>query len=199
MEELSSTVTRAKSRDLDAYGQLVQWFLDVPVSTVKSRLHTSRDRLKVRMLEMVGDYLHENAPDEQFTSRVLGNIPRLGWGMRKECTYCGALEAALTLTDYPFDYATIMGLNGIAFRTRWYQGPPDYQRWCPSSCVGEFPEEDEWFLQSSDWRFRTEAHLNEKEPKMGRFAPDVVKPINAGSKCSEYGMQSFQLIADLME
>ncbi|MBP6965378.1 MAG: sigma-70 family RNA polymerase sigma factor [Armatimonadetes bacterium] len=155
-------------------------FLDVPVSTVKSRLYTSRKRLKERMLEMVGDYLHENAPDEKFTSRVLENIPNLGWGMRKECTYCGALEAALSLTDHPFDYATIMGLNGIAFRTRWYQGPADYQRWCPSSCVGEFPEEDEWFLQSSGWRFRTEAHLNEKEPKMGRFGPDVVKSINAG-------------------
>ncbi len=155
-------------------------FLDVPVSTVKSRLHTSRKRLKERMLEMVGDYLHEKAPDKGFTSRVLENIPTLGWGMRKECTYCGALEAALSLTDHPFDYATIMGLNGIAFRTRWYQGPADYMRWCPSSCVGEFPEEDKWFLESSGWRFRTEAHLNEKEPKMGRFAPDVVKSINAG-------------------
>lgn len=155
-------------------------FLDVPVSTVKSRLHTSRNRLKERMLEMVGDYLRENAPDEAFTSRVLENIPRLGWGMRKECTYCGALEAALTLTDHPFDYATIMGVSGLAFRTRWYQGPADYMRWCGSSCVGEFPEEDEWFRQATGWRFRVEAHLNEKEPKMSRFAADVVTSINAG-------------------
>ena len=131
-------------------------------------------------MEMVGEYLHQNAPDEEFTPRVLENLPKLGWGMKKECTYCGALESALTLTDHPFDYATIMGVTGLAFRTRWYQGPPDYMRWCPSSCVGEFPEEDEWFRQATGWRFRVEAHLNEKEPKMGRFAPDVVKSINAG-------------------
>ena len=124
-------------------------FLDVPVSTVKSRLHTSRHRLKESMMAMVGDYLHENAPDEKFTSWVLENIPKLGWGTRKECTYCGALEAALTLTDHPFDYPTIMGVTGLVFRTRWYQGPADYMRWCPSSCVGEFPEEDEWFRQAT--------------------------------------------------
>lgn len=155
-------------------------FLDVPVSTVKSRLHTSRNRLKESMMAMVGDYLHENAPDEKFTSRVLENIPKLAWGTRKECTYCGALEAALTLTDHPFDYPTIMGVTGLAFRTRWYQGPADYMRWCPSSCVGEFPEEEEWFRQATGWRFRTEVHLNEEPPKMGRFAQDVVRSINAG-------------------
>ncbi len=154
-------------------------FLDVPVSTVKSRLHTSRDRLKERMLEMVGDYLHENAPDEEFTSRVLENIPKLGWGISRECTYCGALESGLSVTDHPLDYATIMGVTGIAFRTRWYQGPADYMRWCPSSCAGEFPEEDEWFQQATGWRFHVEAHLNEKEPHMGRFATDIVKSINS--------------------
>jgi hypothetical protein len=52
--------------------------------------------------------------------------------------------------------------------------------------VGEFPEEDEWFLQSSGWRFRTEAHLADKEPKMSRFAPDVVKSINAGRPVLAY-------------
>jgi len=155
-------------------------FLDVPVSTVKSRLHTSRNRLKESMMAMVGDYLHENAPDEAFISRVLENIPKLAWGMRKECTYCGALEAALTLSDHPFDYHTIMGVKGLAFRTRWYQGTPDYMRWCGSSCVGEFPEEDQWFREATGWEFRVEAHLNEKQPNMGRFAQDVVKSINAG-------------------
>lgn len=161
-------------------------FLDVPVSTVKSRLHTSRNRLKESMMAMVGDYLHENAPDEKFTSWVLENIPKLAWGQRKACTYCGALEAALTLTDHPFDYPTIMGVTGLAFRTRWYQGPADYMRWCPSSCVGEFPEEDGWFRQATGWQFRMEAHLNDKEPKMGRFAQDVVKSINAGNPVLAY-------------
>lgn len=164
-------------------------FLDVPVSTVKSRLHTSRDRLKERMLEMVGDYLHENAPDEKFTSRVLENIPTLGWGTSRECTYCGALESGLSVTDHPIDYTTIMGVTGIAFRTRWYVGPADYQRWCPSSCAGEFPEEDEWFQQATGWRFHVEAHLAHmgvEKPNMGRFAPEIVKSIDAGQPALIY-------------
>ena len=155
-------------------------FLEVPVSTVKSRLHTSRKHLKGGMLSMVSDYLRGNALTETFTSRVLEGIPELGWGVRKECTYCGALEAALTLTEHPYDYPTIMGVTGLAFRTRWYQGQADYMRWCPSSAVGEFPEEDEAFRQATGWRFWVEAHLNEEQPKMGRFAADVVKSINAG-------------------
>ncbi len=49
-------------------------FLDVPVSTVKNRLHASRERLKERMMHMVKDTLHENAPDERFSRRVIDEL-----------------------------------------------------------------------------------------------------------------------------
>lgn len=47
-------------------------FLDVPAKTVKSRLHTARRRLRERMIDMVKERLHENAPsrDSRFADRV---------------------------------------------------------------------------------------------------------------------------------
>jgi RNA polymerase sigma factor (sigma-70 family) len=45
-------------------------FLDVPVSTVKSRLHSARKRLRERMLNMVEEELYSNRPsrDESFAT-----------------------------------------------------------------------------------------------------------------------------------
>ncbi len=55
-------------------------FLEVPVTTVKSRLADSRKRLKQRMLTMVEQTLHNNAPDERFNVAVIDRLldrPRL--------------------------------------------------------------------------------------------------------------------------
>lgn len=49
-------------------------FLEVPVHTVKNRLHASRTRLKERMLTMVKDTLHTNAPDERFNLAVIDEL-----------------------------------------------------------------------------------------------------------------------------
>lgn len=45
-------------------------FLEVPVSTVKSRLHKARKRLARRLLGLVGEAMKENAPDASFGERV---------------------------------------------------------------------------------------------------------------------------------
>ncbi len=49
-------------------------FLEVPVGTVKNRLSASRGRLKQRMLNMVKDTLHNNAPDERFDKAVIEEL-----------------------------------------------------------------------------------------------------------------------------
>jgi RNA polymerase sigma factor (sigma-70 family) len=49
-------------------------FLEVPVGTVKNRLTASRGRLKERMLKMVKDTLHTNAPDERFDRAVIDEL-----------------------------------------------------------------------------------------------------------------------------
>ena len=51
-------------------------FLEVPTGTVKSRLHASRSRLKERMLKMVEDTLHQNAPGDRFHRRVFAELVR---------------------------------------------------------------------------------------------------------------------------
>jgi len=45
-------------------------FLDMPVGTVKSRLHSARTRLKARMIKMVKESLQTGAPGETFNRRV---------------------------------------------------------------------------------------------------------------------------------
>lgn len=55
-------------------------FLELPAGTVKSRLAASRTRLKERMLNMVENTLHKNAPDERFSKKVIEELlsrPRL--------------------------------------------------------------------------------------------------------------------------
>jgi RNA polymerase sigma factor (sigma-70 family) len=46
-------------------------FLEVPVGTVKSRLHTSRKRLKKRMMNMVSDQIKSHPLPDDFRSRAL--------------------------------------------------------------------------------------------------------------------------------
>ncbi len=46
-------------------------FLEVPVSTVESRLHTSRKRLKERMITMVKDEFEKHSLPEEFRQRVV--------------------------------------------------------------------------------------------------------------------------------
>jgi RNA polymerase sigma factor (sigma-70 family) len=49
---------------IDGYSQQeVADFLEIPATTVNSRLHSSRNRLKKRMMAMVADTLKSNAPD----------------------------------------------------------------------------------------------------------------------------------------
>ncbi len=49
-------------------------FLEVPVTTVKKRLHDSRKRLKEHVIEMVGDTLKHNAPDDRFSRKVIAEL-----------------------------------------------------------------------------------------------------------------------------
>jgi hypothetical protein len=110
-------------------------------------------------------------------------VPTLGWGRGKETTFCGALEAALAVTEHPVDYATLMGDSALAFRVRWYQGRTG-QKWCPSSPVGEVPEPIAAIEKATGWRFRQEWHWN--KPRMQRFAADVAASIDAGRPVLTY-------------
>lgn len=51
-------------------------FLELPLSTVKKRLHDARRQLKERMLQMVSDTLSQNGPDELFSQKVIASLRR---------------------------------------------------------------------------------------------------------------------------
>jgi RNA polymerase sigma-70 factor, ECF subfamily len=50
--------------------QEVAHIQEVPVGTIKRRLHEARNRLKEDMIDMVEDVLKNSAPDESFTEKV---------------------------------------------------------------------------------------------------------------------------------
>jgi RNA polymerase sigma factor (sigma-70 family) len=60
---------------MNGYSQAeVAEFLDVPVNTVKARLHSARAKLRERMVDMVAETLKEMAPDERFSRDVIGRL-----------------------------------------------------------------------------------------------------------------------------
>jgi RNA polymerase sigma factor (sigma-70 family) len=61
-------------------------FLDVPVSTVKSRLHAARKKIKQRMVTMVKHTLEKYAPDDGFNARirkVLEKVPLINFELHR--------------------------------------------------------------------------------------------------------------------
>jgi hypothetical protein len=54
----------------------------------------------------------------------------------KTCTFAGALEAALSVTERLYSYEEILALSGIAFRTRWYEDT-DASQWTPAMRLRE--------------------------------------------------------------
>jgi len=107
------------------------------------------------------------------------DVPELRWGHSGECTFAGALAAALAVTTRPVSYGDLMGYSGLAFRIRWYRrfDEPD---WCPSSPVGEFSEEIETVARPIGWRMRQESEMGKDRPAMERFAPAIRESIDAG-------------------
>lgn len=103
-------------------------FLELPVTTVDGRLRISRKRLKERMVHMVEQTLKQNAPGEEFTrgvEKVLAGVEELGWFTGQECTFVGALTAAMRAIGEDVTYDYLMGVSGAAFRLLFRQSRPD--------------------------------------------------------------------------
>jgi RNA polymerase sigma-70 factor (ECF subfamily) len=162
-------------------------FLDVPLGTAKSLIHRARRKLRPILsaymgeeaIAMVGEVFEGHKLPGEFARKVIDSVPVLGWGRGRECTFIGALEAALSVTDCPYTYAQMMSWSGLAFRVRWWrwEGEP---MWCPSTPVGEFPEEVQAVSRATGWRFRDVEHMREKKPDMARYAPEIVASLDAG-------------------
>ena len=105
-------------------------FLDVPPSTVKSRLHASRKGLKERMMDMVRDALKSNALPESFTEETLAKAVAQAGELNKQHQYD---EAEILLRDVlgkaPSHVGALKELNravmrgGVYGEERWDRLP----------------------------------------------------------------------------
>lgn len=173
--------------------QKVADFLDIPLGTAKSLIHRAREKLKETLAAyaaeevtpMVQEVFNEHKLPEEFARRVLEAVPPLGWGRRKECTFAGALEAALAVTEHPYQYPDLMGFTGLAFRVRWFCGS-QRGRWCPSCAVGEMPEEIAAVERATGWPLRVDFLQAKDASNVERLTADIVASINAGRPVLAY-------------
>ena len=115
-----------------------------------------------------------------------GDVPPLGFGRGRDCTFVGALEAALSTTANPFAYSDLMGYSGLAFATRWLDNPDQEPtpwgavRWFPVGAQGEQPEALEALSRATGWRLRAAQWPEGDRLAQQRAMTDIVVSINAG-------------------
>jgi hypothetical protein len=109
----------------------------------------------------------------------LEGVSNLAWGRGRENTFCGALEQALSVTDNPYSYVDLMGLSGLSFRTRWFQGNA-VRMACPSSPVGEFPDELRAIGRATGWPITRGYHFDDGEKAMAPYWDEVVASVEDG-------------------
>jgi ankyrin repeat protein len=86
-------------------------FLGLPVSTVKSRLHTARKHLQERMLSVIQDNLSEQRPsrDEQFAEQVMQLFQASAGGDTRAVRRLLDAEPALATASGPMHEALYIG------------------------------------------------------------------------------------------
>jgi RNA polymerase sigma-70 factor, ECF subfamily len=163
--------------------QKVADFLDIPLGTAKALIHRAKAQLKDALAGYAGEteapmlteVFNEHKLPAEFSSKILDKVPKLGWGKGRECTFVGALEAALAATDHPYSYDDLMGFTGLAFRTRWWKANEKAQ-WCPSCACGEMDEEITAASQATGWPLAAKLLFSEEQREGG--APDIINSIN---------------------
>ncbi|UCH36261.1 MAG: sigma-70 family RNA polymerase sigma factor [Armatimonadota bacterium] len=168
-------------------------FLDIPLGTAKSLIHRARAKLKgalatyaaEEITPVVQEVFDEHKLPAEFARKVLEKVPTLGWGRGRECTFAGALEAALAVTKHPYSYTDIMGFTGLAFRVRWFCGN-ERGRWCPSSAVGEMPEAAEAFTKATGWPIRWGFLAANDPSNVERLTAEIMASIDAGRPVLAY-------------
>jgi len=172
--------------------QKVADFLEIPIGTVRSLLSRAKKKLKPALesyaqevFPMVKEVLDEHKLTDKFAQKVLDGVPALAWGTDRDCTFIGALEAALAVTEHPFSYTDLMGYSGVAFRIRW-SSDRTTTGWCGSTVIGEMPEEMDAITAATGWSFLFGDHW-EEDPDMAQEIPRIVAAIGADRPVITYG------------
>jgi RNA polymerase sigma factor (sigma-70 family) len=115
-------------------------FLEVPVGTVKRRLHSARNRLRERILAMAADTIRQHAPGEQFGDRVgkvLEGIERIHWQTTSCLCFVGSAAVTLRYLGEQASADYVMGISGGAFSSLW--GMPWFDANSDLLFIGEEP------------------------------------------------------------
>jgi hypothetical protein len=116
---------------------------------------------------------------------LIEGLPRLAWGQGQDCTFAGALAAAMAVTDHPYSYAELMGLSGLAFRVRW-SNDETAPRWCPSCAVGEQPYQYQALRALTGWSLPTDVQFGEEKPVTDAIRAKVIASIDTGKPVAAY-------------
>jgi len=108
----------------------------------------------------------------------IDGVPALS-GWHKLPTFIGALEAALSVTEHPVDYVDLLGLSGLAFRTRWYVGEHG-PTGCMCSPTGETPMVWSALAQGTGWQLEPFDADGWDTPTMRRLIPRIIDAVNDG-------------------
>ena len=118
---------------IDGYSMAeVGEFLEVPVSTVKSRLHAARRRMQERMVGVMEEAFKQRAPGDELGRRVrqvLEGVPSISFKVEpgkgpESLSFPASLRACMQFLgeDPAYDYAFHLGTSGAAFGVLWSAG-----------------------------------------------------------------------------
>ena len=117
---------------IDGYSQAeVGEFLDIPVSTVKSRLHQARKNLQQTMSDMIETSVKQHAPGTEFTRKVeeiLDGVEHIEWKKGCNC-FSGSVLACMQFLKQDVSYHFVAAVSGAAFHIKW--------AWEPDNCAPE--------------------------------------------------------------
>jgi len=187
--ELSRIVGIQRDQDALAVAHLERALLatDVPPDQIMPASEEEKAivaRLEAREQSCGGD---PSMLAREVVDQWVNAVPDLSWGTNRDCTFIGALSAAMAPTMAPYSYADLMGYSGLAFRTRWFDNPQGREtpfgtmRWHPVSPHGEQAEEIAAISKATGWQLRVEDVPNDPaDVNRQRLITDVVLSVNEG-------------------
>ena len=112
----------------------------------------------------------------------ISRVPKLGWGLDRDCTFAGALESALAATDDPWPYWDLMAFTGLAFRVRW---SADFSASC---AIGEMPDECAGLRACTGWGTPTDVQFGQETTDREAIRGWLVQSIDSGRPVLVYGL-----------
>ncbi|MHB0879096.1 MAG: RNA polymerase sigma factor [Anaerolineae bacterium] len=155
-------------------------FLDLPVTTVKNRLHSARQHLRGRMIGMVEDTLKQHAPGDDFSERVrrvIEGIRQVEW-QSIWLTFEGTAYACLRHMDPDLTLDYLMGVCGGAFKFIWH--PDNGPGMCNLLFLGEDPVRRLAAALGHPYTYVADYGQPDAARSRERLAPLFVESLDAG-------------------